>query len=105
MAWIEENLHFVENASNPPNVPQAKPIENLWGILAQKVYEGGWEGETQQELISRIQSQLKKLTQIFYKTSWVKTKLRVIADSGVLATFFILFFLIFFYLYVLVVIV
>ena len=27
----------------PPNVPQARPIENLWGILAQIVYEGGWE--------------------------------------------------------------
>ena len=35
VAWMEENV------SNPPNVPQARPIENLWGILAQKVYEGG----------------------------------------------------------------
>ena len=54
----------------PPNVPQARPIENLWGILAQKVYEGEWEAKTQQELISRIQSQLKNLTQIFYKALW-----------------------------------
>ena len=39
-------------------------------ILAQKVNEEGWQTSTQQELISHIQSQLKKLTQIFYKTSW-----------------------------------
>ena len=40
VAWMEENEHIVENASNPPNVPQARPIENLWGTLAQNVYEG-----------------------------------------------------------------
>ena len=57
---MEENANFVENAFNPPNNPQAKPTENLWGILTQKVYEGGWQVRTQQELISRIQSQLKK---------------------------------------------
>ena len=53
--WMEENVYFVEKASNPPNVSQARPIENLCGILAQKVYEGGWQASTQQELNSRIQ--------------------------------------------------
>ena len=28
-AWMEENALFVEKASNPQNVPQARPIENL----------------------------------------------------------------------------
>ncbi len=54
-----ENLPFFDNTANPPNVPQARPIENLWGILAQEIYEGGWKATTQQELISRIESQLK----------------------------------------------
>ena len=36
------NVHFVDKASDPPNVPQARPIENLLDILAQKIYEGGW---------------------------------------------------------------
>ena len=49
---MEENVHFVEKASNLPNVPQARQIEKLWGILAHKVYEGGWQARTQQELIS-----------------------------------------------------
>ena len=63
-------MYFVDETTNPPNVPQARPIENLWGVFAQKVYEGGWEATTQQELISRMQSQLKNLTQIFYKALW-----------------------------------
>ena len=85
MAWMNENVKM----SNPPNVPQARPIENLWGILAQKVYEGGWEATTQQELISRIQSQLKKIDSNFLQSlmGGVKTKLRAIADRGVLASY------------------
>ncbi len=54
LAKIKEILPFVNNTTNQLNVPQARPKENLWGILAQKVYEGGWEAKTQQELITRI---------------------------------------------------
>ena len=58
-------------------------------ILAQKVYEGGWEAKTQQELISRIQSQLKKFDSNFLQSLMrdVKTKLSAIADRGVLASY------------------
>ena len=89
VAWMNENVYFVDETTNPPNVPQARPIENLWGILAQKVYEGGWEAKTQQELISRIQSQLKKFDSNFLQSlmGGVKTKLRAIADRGVLASY------------------
>ena len=41
---VEENVHLVEIASNPPHFPQAK-----------KVYVGGWQASIQQDLISRIQ--------------------------------------------------
>jgi hypothetical protein len=54
-ALINENLPFIDNATNPPNVLQARPIENLWCILAQEIYEGGWKATTQQELISQIE--------------------------------------------------
>ena len=47
VAEMEENVCFVENACNLPNLSQAKPIENLWGILAHKVYEGGGQATTQ----------------------------------------------------------
>jgi hypothetical protein len=37
IALMKENLPFGNNTTNPPNVPQARLIENLRGILAQKV--------------------------------------------------------------------
>ena len=52
----KENLPFLNNSTNSQNVAQAGLIENLWGILAQKIYEGGWKVTTQQELISQIES-------------------------------------------------
>jgi hypothetical protein len=85
----KENLPFVNNTTHPQNVLQVRLIENLWGILAQKINEGGWKATTQQELISRIQSQLKKFDSIFLQSlmGGVKTKLRAIADRGVLASY------------------
>jgi len=70
-------------------VSQARPIENLWGILVQKVYERGWQASTPQKSISRIQSQLKKIDSNFLQNLMgiVKTKLRSKADSGLLATY------------------
>jgi hypothetical protein len=86
---MKENLYFVDETANPQNVPQTRPKENLWGILTQKVNEGGWKTTTQQELISRIQSKLKKIDSNFLQTlmGGVKTKLRAIADRRVLASY------------------
>ena len=79
----------MNNSTNPQNVAQAGLIENLWGILAQKINEGGWKATTQQGLISRMQSQLKNFDLIFLQSfmGGVRTKLRAIADRGVLATY------------------
>jgi hypothetical protein len=38
---MKEKLPFVNNTTNHQNVQQTKLIENLRGILAQKIYEGG----------------------------------------------------------------
>jgi hypothetical protein len=56
----------------------------FWGILAQKIYAGGWKATTQQELISRIQSLLKKFDSILLQNLMgeLKTKFRAIADRG-----------------------
>jgi hypothetical protein len=32
------NVYFVGETIYPPNVQQARSIENLWDILAQKIY-------------------------------------------------------------------
>jgi hypothetical protein len=89
IALMKVNLPFIDNATNPQNVLQARPIENLWGILAQEIYEGGWKATTQQEMISRIKSQLKNFDSNFLQSLMVsaKTKLCAIADRGVIASY------------------
>jgi hypothetical protein len=67
--WMNQNVYFVRKGSNPPNVPQARPIENFWGCLAQKVYEGGWAAKTEQQLIHRIELKLKEFDQTFFTKS------------------------------------
>ncbi|CAF0991596.1 unnamed protein product [Rotaria magnacalcarata] len=55
ITWLnEQNIHFVPKQVNPPNLPKAKPIEDFWSILADKVYHGGWLATTEQQLINRI---------------------------------------------------
>ena len=47
---MDENVKFVPKDMNPPNAPP-KHVQ-----LRQKVYEGGWETETEQQLIRCIKS-------------------------------------------------
>lgn len=84
-AWMNEYVNYVAKEDNPPNVPQARPIENFWACLSQKVYDNGWEAKTQQQLIDRILLKLKDFDLNFLQTlmSGIKTKLRSIADKGV----------------------
>ena len=81
VAWMNENVYFVDENTNPQNVPQARSIENLWGNLAQKVCEGGWEPKTQKELISRIQSQLKKIWLKFFTKPYGRFKDKIACHS------------------------
>ncbi len=68
IANMKENLPFFDIAAIHLNVPQARLIENLRGILVQEIYEGVWKVTTQQELISRIESQLKNFDSIFLQS-------------------------------------
>jgi hypothetical protein len=85
---MKENLLFGDKTDIPLNVPQGRPKQNLRGILAQKIYEGGQKTKPQQELIRSIQSQLKKFDLNFSQSlmGGIKTKLRAIAERGVLAS-------------------
>ncbi|XP_065658682.1 uncharacterized protein LOC136083205 [Hydra vulgaris] len=64
--WMDQNVYYVDKESNPPNVPQARSIENFWGHLAQKVYEGDWQASTEQVLIDRIKLNLQEIDLTFY---------------------------------------
>ncbi|CAM4849386.1 unnamed protein product [Rotaria magnacalcarata] len=83
--WLhEQNIKFVPKQDNPPNVPQARPIEDFWLILAGKVYEGGWEAKTELQLKRRIFQKIKKIDMnvVQHMMMSIRTKLRKIEDKG-----------------------
>ena len=41
--------------------PQIRPIENFFGILKQRVYEGNWKAETRTQLENRIRRTVKNI--------------------------------------------
>jgi len=74
---------------NPPNIPQARPIENFWGDLQHKVFEDGWEAKTERQFLLRIKIKIKEFDQNYLQCLMkrVKAKLRNIADNGVFSGF------------------
>lgn len=57
----EKNIRYVPKEDNPANLPKARPIEDFWGNLKRKVYEGGWMATTLKELEDRIRLCLRKM--------------------------------------------
>ena len=91
--WLQrtlpKNVELVPESSNPPNVPQARPVEAFWGELAQRVYDKGWQAKSEAHLVARIKLKLKSFDKTFLQSlmKGVKTKLRKIADEGVFSLF------------------
>ena len=50
------NIPYVPKDINPPNVPQCRPIEDFFGALATRVYEGNWVASNVGALERRIKS-------------------------------------------------
>jgi hypothetical protein len=44
---MDEFINYVQKEINPQNILKARPIENFWSCLVQKVYENGWEANTE----------------------------------------------------------
>ena len=59
----EKNISFVSRVDNPPNVPQARPIETVWTVLERKIYENNWEAKNIDHLVKRIKQKAKELDQ------------------------------------------
>lgn len=57
----DKKVKYVTRADNPPNLPECRPIENLWSILKGEVYKNNWKAKTLQELQAKISKCLKKL--------------------------------------------
>jgi hypothetical protein len=79
------NINFVPKQDNPPNLPQARPIENVWGMLKAIVYDKGWEAKSIRALKRKISLSIKKLDldAIFRDLQSVPYKLRNIGRYGV----------------------
>jgi len=60
----EEKVNFVQKFENPPNIPEARPIEDFWGIIKGEVYKNNWQAENLDQLQNRIKFCLKKLTEV-----------------------------------------
>ena len=56
----EKNVPFVIRKDNSPNVSQARPIETVWTLLEQKVYENNWEAENSDVLARVIKPEIKR---------------------------------------------
>ena len=54
-------MNFVSKEINLPNVPQARPIENFWGCLVQKLYEDGWEAKSKINYREELSQSFKNL--------------------------------------------
>ena len=52
--YVRSESYFVPQDHNPPNSPQIRSIENIFGILKQHVYAGNWSAKSRENLICRI---------------------------------------------------
>lgn len=60
--YLKENdVEFVPRDFNPQNCPQTCPIETLWSILKNMVYDEGWEAKTVNQMQRRIVQKLKQI--------------------------------------------
>jgi transposase len=67
LSWLEaQKSHFVKKDNNPPCAPQIRPIERFWAHLKQKVYDGGWTADSQDQLIRRIKTKAKLFDDLYF---------------------------------------
>ena len=53
--FARNNIPVVDIDSNPPSVPQLRPIETFWSHLKRRVYEEGWQAKSERDLSERIE--------------------------------------------------
>lgn len=58
---VKQNIPFVAKTDNPANVPKARPIEDFWGNLKQKVYDKCWKAKNLKELENKIKLVMRNM--------------------------------------------
>ena len=79
---LSEMVKFVPKMVNPAKVPKARPIEDFWGCLKQKVYDRGLAAKSKLELEKRIRYCLKNIDQKFVQGFALTTRKRL-ARKGI----------------------
>lgn len=81
------NINYVSKDRNPPNLPQCRPIEDIFGHLSTLVYARGWRAENCDELEKRIRKCLKKLPMQSVQKSFssIRKKLLKVSRHGPLS--------------------
>lgn len=79
-----ENVSFVPKERNPTNLPQCRPIEDLWGWLDNCVYANGWKAENLKQLKRRVKFCIKKLDQNSVRRAFlsIRRNLRKVYTDG-----------------------
>lgn len=83
--WLNaQNIPFVPKNDNPPNLPQARPIEDFWALLSRKVYSGGWEAENEEQLRRRIFRKIREVDVGVVQNLMrdIRRKLRLVEQYG-----------------------
>lgn len=84
----QQGINFVSKGDNPASVPEARSIEDFWGILKGRVYANAWRARTTQQLINRIRLCLRQMDPNLVQRLAEGTKKRIdqIRRNGVIET-------------------
>jgi hypothetical protein len=88
--WMKANgITFVQKSENPPNCPQARPIEKFWALTKREYAKTTKVPKTIQEFKKIWTDISKRVAKTHAKSlmSGVRRRLRVIGDKGVLKDF------------------
>ncbi|KAJ8935855.1 hypothetical protein NQ318_016875, partial [Aromia moschata] len=84
--WLRQHrIPFVPKIANPPNLPQARPIEDFCALLSRKVYDRGWEAQNEQQLRRRIFEKLRELdlNSVQGLMRDIRRKLRLVEETNI----------------------
>ena len=56
-----KGVNYVRKEDNPTEVPQCRPVEDIFGLLATRVYEGNWVAKNTEALKRRIRRCIRRI--------------------------------------------
>ena len=80
----DHNIDFVPKEANPTELPQCRPIEDLFGHLAQQVYKNGWIAKDVHQLKRRILTCIRQtdFSGVQGQCERIRKKLRKCYETG-----------------------